>query len=260
VKRSARSLVAAIALAFLSLLPVTAYAQSGPLPVADVLQESNSGSQLAQQITQTTNIIEQVKTMISDHIPLSQILQGQGTTLIAQIGKNNSILTSGMKIDTTVLADFQKIAPSYTGGTSYLNYLATLKRNADQQYASSLSMTQDQLQQEGGVAAAAANVANVRATNQLQALQQIVGLGQLQTSQMDSLIKIQAAMLKSMTTYYGTSKNQLDAPVYSALAEAARMSCLANVPGYAALQGAQKAAATQACQNNLKQATQTQQQ
>jgi len=224
----------------------------------DAASQTTQTAQLGQQTATTANIISQVKQMILDHIPLSNIIQAAGGKLTSVIGQNASILSTAMSLDGKTLADFKKLAPSYTSGTSYLNYIATLKRNSNTQYAQSLSLTQQQLQDEGGVGSAVSSLTTAPASNQLQALQTMIGIGQLQTKQMDSLIKIQSAMLKSMATYYANAHDGGlgELPIGSGN-EPARMLCVTTIPGYVNLTGAQKQSAFNNCQTQLNQAQQT---
>jgi hypothetical protein len=226
---------------------------------ADAAAQLAHAQQLAQQIQQTAQLMSQVQTMIKDHVALSTILQGQGGQLISTIGQNTSIISTDMTTDSKTLSDFKKVAPTYDGSQAYINYYATLKANANAQYASALSETQTDLQSEGGVASAVQAIANTHATNQLQALQQILGVGQIQTSQMDRLIKIQARMLKSMNTYYAAQTgNTLGTTLPSAQTEATYQYCSAKVPGFAQLSPSARSQALQNCQTQMTNAANTQ--
>jgi hypothetical protein len=183
-------------------------------------------------------------------------------SLLNQVKQNTSIISSDMSTNANVLADFNKLVPSYNSQSqTYANYLATIKKNANAQYAQALSLTQSQLQLEGGVQGAVGSITGNSPTNTLEGVEQLIALAKIQVGQMDSLIKIQSSMLKSMSVKYAETTGSGGSSTPSLNAQdkvAANAYCAKTVPGFFVMTPLAQQQAFAQCQTQMQQAAATQ--
>lgn len=209
----ARRLAAISALAATNLAPIAASAQVIVQdPTVAAIQTKIAGVQTAmaqvqnnQYLTEaqsTAQLVQQVQTMIQDHVNVGTIVNGQGNQLLANVSSNVQMFNSEIGVDQNVLNHFQALVPSFTGQMDYAAYLQQLRQNQFNVYAANLGVANNEIQSLPQVQAALQALANTPANNQLQALQELVVIGKTQVNEISSLLKIQGAMLKDMSVAY----------------------------------------------------------
>jgi hypothetical protein len=259
--------IAAIFAAFvmgISVLPAGAQVVTDPAAQA-LLQQI-----LAQQITQSTqqtaalpkdilseaHLADQVTQMIKDHVDVSSILKGLGSDLVSSITKNNDLMFNTKALDEQMNAEFKRLVPQYSPSQNYLQYINTLQSNSFQAYAQALGVANDGVSiSKSSIAKKVESLLNEPPQNQLQALQQMVTIGHMQVQQMDKLLKIQAAMMKSMAVSYQQQIQSGGAGSFVPQGAVSKMNveqyCSNSIPFYPMLGQKSKDEAFTACKNSI---------
>ena len=208
-----RRAIAAAALTTSLLIPVTANAQ---LVVTDPaatqvlmgvaqMQAAMSrvqSSQFVKEASSEYQLVQQVQTMLKDHVDLSSITKGAGDSLLQTVSKNANLITNQTNADQNVLAAFKKLVPNFDGTMDYQKFLKQRRETQFQGYASALGVANDEASTLPQVQSEIQKIASAPASNQLQGINELVSIGKIQVNQMSSLIKVQTAMLKTMSIAY----------------------------------------------------------
>lgn len=254
-------LIAGFAALMLALGALPASAQTDP--TADAILAQILANQIAQTSQQTaalpkdilteSHLMDQVTQMIKDHVNVSDILKGLGSDLVSSINKNNDLMYNTTNTDQTMNDEYKRIVPKYRPDQDYLEYMNTLQKNSYQAYAQALGVANDGVSiSKSSIAKKVSALLNEPPQNQLQALQQLVTIGHMQVQQMDKLIKIQAAMMKSMAINYQQNQGANGSvPSGAVTTMAARAYCASIIPFYHNLNTADKAEAFAKCKASL---------
>jgi hypothetical protein len=170
-------------------------------------------SELQQQITSATNLVQQTqdwtKTLnISalDHLTLPGNGAGATQSLLQSILQNNNLMTTMTNSSGGVATEMQQLLPHYQSGQSYIQYMSTLNANTYAAYNQAMGVADSSITNEDQVMQSM--YALPTSTNQLEALQTLVQMARIQAQQMDKLIKIQGAMMKSMALAWGNEERK----------------------------------------------------
>jgi hypothetical protein len=248
----------AIALVGISCLPSAAFAQVVVSDPATELATQNSFLQSIKSFTQdgqilnanNTQILKQIQTINNqvtqiqaakstlqyEQQQLSSVMQNQGNPLVNLIKQNNTLMMSQSQLDPKLTAEFAQMVPNYKPGTNYATYAQTLNQNTAESEAQALGVGSSAVTSEAQVNTALTNLTN-SPTNQLQALQEIVQIGKIQSGQLDKLVKIQAAMMKNMAYEWAAHEKIAQGSGNSQLATtgdaaSARQICSTKIQGF----------------------------
>ena len=211
----------------LQTLPVNAQVAITHDPLLAAQQTAQNSIALAEAIKQTTHAVEQLqkwqeqldklqkqydlgkehlqafKDQISyDRIQVPDDIKKLSKDLGEKISKNLDMMTATTALDQKMNTEFIRIVPGYKPGQDYTYYVALLNKNTTKAHAQTLGIANDAVTSEALVSEQVKKIDITKSDNPLQALQQLIQLGKISTEQMNKLIKIQAAMTKSMVVSY----------------------------------------------------------
>lgn len=225
------------------------YTQSVTTYQTQLQQLAANNRQILNQITQ---IQAAASTLQYQKQQISGLMQQSGVPMINLILQNNSLMNSQAQNDPKMTAQFRQLVPAYVPGQNYTQYANTLNANTFQAEAQALGVGSTAVSSEQAVGQALSSLAN-NPVNELQALQEIIQVGKIQSGQLDKLVKIQSAMMKSMAYEWETQQKLAHAgassdTVATAGMDSARDLCVARIQGFEQMTAAAQAPLWQACQ------------
>ena len=261
-----RRAAAAAALATSLLIPVAANAQlvvtdpaatqvlMGVAQMQAAMSKVQS-SQFVKEASSEYQLVQQVQTMLKDHVDISSITKGAGNALVSSITRNTGLMEHQLQVDAGVETAFRKLVPSFDGTESYMKFLKRTHDDEFHSYAESLGVADDIMKNQADVQREVNKIVSAPAANQLQAIQQLVAFGKVQSGQMSDLLKTQTRMLKAIeTSYASNSRGGFGQPIVAnmpATSQAARQLCAVENPQISMMSPAMQRQLLDQCQADL---------
>jgi hypothetical protein len=227
---------------------VASYTQQG-----QILSANNT--QILHQVTQIQNQMTQIQaassTLAYEKQQLSALMQNSGLPVVKLIAQNNTLMQSASKLDPQMTAEFARMVPNYQPNQPYTTYAQTLYNNTAQSEAQALGVGSSAVTSEAQVDTALSQLGN-NPSNQLQALQEIIQVGKIQSGQLDKLVKIQSAMMKNMAYEWAAHEKLAQNGGSSQFVgtgdlASAHQLCATRIAGFAQMTATQQAPYLQAC-------------